>query len=66
MFGRDRGAKTTIAETAGTVTEAVADAADAVVGMSIRSRKTRSCGNGLSRRSWPEQRRGGGSVGRRG
>jgi uncharacterized membrane protein len=32
MFGRSRRAKTTVAETAGTVTEAVADAADAVVG----------------------------------
>ncbi|MFL5928433.1 MAG: SRPBCC family protein [Gaiellaceae bacterium] len=32
MFGRNRGAKTTVVEAAGTVTEAVADAADAVVG----------------------------------
>ena len=32
MFGRNRRAKTTVAETAGTVTGAVTDAADAVVG----------------------------------
>src|SRR4051812_50129889 len=32
MFGRSRRAKTTVAETAGTVTEAVAGAADAVGG----------------------------------
>src|SRR4051794_41796655 len=31
MLGRKRGARTTVAETAGTVTEAVADATDAVV-----------------------------------